>query len=133
MPYPVAGQLAAAANVSPGAWVAFTPANGWTNIGGGVVTMQMRLLPLTNEVEMLGGVAHASISGTSVFSATLGAAFLPASQQTRAVEKVVATNAFPSQTSGPYVVVPTTGNIQFQFLPAGTTQVEFAFTYSLDA
>jgi hypothetical protein len=134
-PYPLAGQLAEAANVSPTAWVAFTFANSWSNIGGGVVTAQMRLLPLTNEVEMLGGIAHASVSGTSLFSATLGAAYLPASQQSRCLEKVVAASAtyYAATTVGPFVVIPTTGAIQFQDLPAGTTQVEFAFTYSLDA
>jgi hypothetical protein len=131
--YPLAGQRALAEIVSPGPWIAFTLQNSWSNTGGGIVTAQYRLWPLMNELEFIGNVSHAAIAGTSLFAASLVAPYVPASQQTGGVQKVIATNQFAAQTSGPFVVIPTTGAIQFQFLPAGTTQVEFHCFFSMDA
>jgi hypothetical protein len=131
--YPLAGQRALAEIVSPGPWIAFTFANSWSNTGGGVVTAQYRLWPLMNALECIGNVTHASVAGTSLFAASLVAPYLPVSQQCSAVQKVIATNQFAVQASGPFVILPTTGAIQFQFLPAGTTQVEFRCFFSLDA
>lgn len=133
-PYPLAGALALAEVVSPGPWVPFTFANSWSNIGGGVVTAQYRLLPLFKMLEVVGQVGHAGTSGTAIFAASLAAPYLPISQQTWAVQKVTATApCAPTGTSGPFVVLPTTGAIQFQFLPGGTIVVEFHAFFSLDA
>jgi hypothetical protein len=128
-----AGSRILASVESPQAWIPMTLQNSWSNTGGGIVTAQYRLWLLQNELEVIGNISHASTSGTGIFSVSLAAPYLPASQQTAGVQKVIATNAFASATSGPFVVIPTTGAIQFQFLPAGTTQVEFHCYFSMDA
>ena len=113
-------------------WHPLSLQNSWSNTGGGSVTAQYRRSSL-NEIEVVGNITHASTSGTSVFASSLTAGYLPLSQQCRAVEKVIATNQFASSISGPFVILPIGGNIQFQYLPAGTTQVEFYCTFCLDA
>lgn len=113
-------------------WHPLTLQNGWSNTGGANIAAQYRLT-YNNELEVVGNIGHTSISGTTLFATSLPAGYIPASQQTSAVQKVIATNQFASQTSGPFVVIPTSGAIQLQFLPAGTTQAEFHGLFPMDA
>lgn len=131
MPYPLAGQLAAAANVAPTAWAAMTLLNSWSNTGGGVVTAQWRYLPLTNQVEIIGNIAHASVTGSSQI-ATL-TSNLPATQQNMDVTGFTCTAAYANAASPPKLVITTAGALILQGLPAGTTQADFSDCWSCDA
>ena len=127
MPYPLAGQLATAANVSPTAWAAMTLINSWSNTGAGYPTAQYRYWPLTNELEVIGTVTHASISGTSQFCQTF-TQYLPASTIPAPCNEVVLTGQPPVQ-----LLYTSAGVLEFVVLPAGSTRVFFHHCFPLDA
>src|ERR1017187_353106 len=116
-------------------WIPLSLQAGWSNTGGGFVAAQYRLWPLSNELEIVGNVSHTAIvgGGTSIFAASLVAPYLPASTQKRGAQCVIAPNVYASNTEGPFVVLPTSGAIQFQFLPVNVTQVEFHGFIPMDA
>jgi hypothetical protein len=123
----LAGQRVTAALAGIPPWTAMTLINSWSNQGGGSVNAQYRFWPLLNELEVIGCVKHASITGTSQFCATF-ATFLPASSQ-RGIAREIALNPMvPVQ-----LYYTTAGVLQFNDLPAGSTIVEFHHWFSLDA
>ena len=129
MPYPIAGQLAQAANVAPTAWAAMTLLNSWSNTGGGVVTAQWRVLPLENMLEVIGNIAHASISGASQIATMTST---PATQQ-NFLCNTTSTNVYVSTAQMPRLLLTTSGGLFLENLPAATTGADFHAFFSLDA
>jgi hypothetical protein len=125
-PYPLAGQRAQAANVAPTAWTAMTLINSWANVAG-LVSAQYRFLPLFNELEVVGTITHASISGTSQFCSTF-TQYLPASTIPAPCNEVILTGQPPVQLA----YLPS-GVMEFVVLPAGSTRVFFHHCFPLDA
>ena len=126
----LAGQRLLAATLGMPGWTAFSLLNSWTNVGGGAVTAQYRVWPLTNEMEIIGQIQHSSTSGTSQI-ATL--AVNPASQQSVPIKWITATNSFASTTTSYRLLAFANGVLEFDKLPTGTTVVEFGGVISLDA
>jgi hypothetical protein len=118
-----AGSRILAAVLSPGPWLPMTLINTWTNYGAGYSTGQYRLVPLINEVEVIGNLSHASTSGNSVFW-TIPAGFIPASNQ------IVCATGSPS---GAEIGALSTGSLEVFTMPAATTLIQFHGWYSMDA
>ena len=126
----VAGQKLTSALLGDPAWTAMTLLNSWSNIGE--VDAQFRVWELTNELEVIGRISHASISGGGTSQiATMTS--LPASLQRRALQEWSATNVFASATGTPHLELTTGGSLTLVALQPGTTSLSFHAFYSLDA
>jgi hypothetical protein len=122
----LAGQKLTSALVGCPPWIpmAGSYTNSWSDYGSGNSVGQYRLWPLINEVEIIGTIQHASISGSSAFF-TLGSGYQP---QTAQVVGVYGTN------SSNYVSIQcaTTGVLSF-FNLSSNTFIQFHGWISLDA
>lgn len=119
-----AGQKLTSALLGMPPWTPMTLINSWTNHAGDA-DGQYRYWPLTNEMEIIGCLQHASVSGISQFCSTF-ATNLPASRQRDIALEVVLTSAVQ-------ISYATNGVLEFAGLPAGSTIVEFHCWLSLDA
>ena len=122
----VAGQKLTSALLGMPPWTAMTLINSWSNFSGGR-DGQYRYWALTNELEVIGDLQHASISGTSQFCSTF-TQFLPNSRS-----RDVGTEIIMSGLPTVQVSYSTTGVLEFAALPTGSTVVAFHCWLSLDA
>lgn len=123
----VAGQKLTSELLGMPAWTAMSLINSWSNTGGGKVDAQYRWWPLINELEVIGVVTHASISGNSQFCSTF-ASYLPASTLIDLAHEAVLSGQPTVEVS-----YDPTGVLQFIALPSGSTRVAFHCWLSLDA
>ena len=123
-----AGQKLTSALLGDPAWTAMTLLNSWSNIGE--VDAQYRLWEMTNELEVIGRISHASTSGNSQIATMTN---LPASLQRRALQEYSATNVFVAAVNTPHLELSTAGVLQFINLVAGTTSASFHAFFSMDA
>ena len=119
-------ELLILAQLAKPAWTGMTLANSWSNLAGNVAA-QYRYWPLTNELEVIGCVAHASISGTSQFCSTF-TQYFPVSRQRGWAREIALNPMVPVQ-----LYYQTSGVMEFVDLPTGATDVEFHHWFSLDA
>jgi hypothetical protein len=126
-----AGTRALSSVVGMPAWTAMSLLNSWSNTSGEVAA-QYRVWPLTNELEVIGAISHASISGGSQIATMTGTA-VPNSGQRRMLDVWSATNVFASATATPHLQLQTSGVLQLLDMVAGTTSVWFHCWFSLDA
>lgn len=109
------------------AWLPLSLINGWSNTGGGKVAAQYRFLPLTNELEIVGVVSSASISGNSQPFSALSANFPASTLIDICHEAVLSSQPTVSISYSP------SGIIEFIDLPSGSTRVAFHNFFPLDA
>lgn len=120
-----AGEKLTSALLGMPPWTPMTLINSWTNHAGDAAG-QYRFWELTNELEVIGCLQHASISpGPSQFCSTF-TQFLPASRQRDIGCEVVLGSAVA-------IAYTTSGVLEFAILPSGSTIVEFHCWLSLDA
>lgn len=129
----VKAQLNTEVGGTPESWHAVTFANSWANQAGRVNCQYRKIASPPNSVEIIGWISHASISGSSAINTAVPSAYRPASEQTISVDVIAATNAYASSTEASCLDIGTAGVFTLSALPAGTTQVSFHGTYSLDA
>jgi hypothetical protein len=120
------GQRLTAALLGMPAWTPMTLINSWTNFSGSAAG-QYRYWELTNELEVIGCIQHASISGTSQFCQTF-TSNLPNSRQRDIAAEIILTGTPTLQVS-----YGTNGILEFAALHTGSTVVEFHCWLSLDA
>lgn len=121
-----AGQRLTAALLGVPAWTQMTLMNSWSNYAGAPAG-QYRWWQLTNELEVIGTLSHASVSGTSQFCSTF-TQYLPNSRL-RDVGTEVVLSGLPTV----QVSYATSGVLEFIELPSGSTIVSFHCFLSLDA
>jgi hypothetical protein len=123
-----AGQRLTSALLGQPGWTAMTLINSWSNAGSGLVQAQYRFWALANELEVIGCLSHASISGTSQFCSTF-TGNLPSSSQ----HGVGLVTGGTSVGSSFVLLYNPTGVMELLAIPAGTTQVDFHASFPLDA
>lgn len=150
-PYEVGGPLVArvfaAGQPQQGeAWKALPLTNGWSNASASDTQAQYRLLPwgvtagsgVAGTLEIIGRVAHSGTSGTSAFTTALALPYIPAGTITGArwsseLTIMTATNVYASSTAQTRVRFDSTGILEFESLPSGTSNVYFHCFFNLDA
>jgi hypothetical protein len=108
-------------------WTALTLINSWSNRGGVEVAAKYRYWALSNELEVIGTVSHASVSGTSQFCSTF-TQYLPSSNTHEMAMEIVLAGLPNVQ-----LYYQTSGVLEFASLPSGSTIVAFHARFPLDA
>jgi hypothetical protein len=104
-------------------WQPASLSNSWTARGAGFAHPQFRLTPDASEIEVLGQISHAAITGSSVLF-TISAPYpMPSAE--------IPGWAFANGTTFVPLNFETSGAVEAFNLPAGTTQLAFHCTYPI--